>query len=70
MQREETNCPLAYVQLLCADAGEGGGEPGEAGGGCERQQGSTNKQKDLGFAPAEVPAGLDFFYVSHSGHKY
>lgn len=56
--------------FVCADPGEGGGERGGAGGGCETEQGSTNKQKDLGFAPAEMPAGLDFFYVSNSGHKH
>lgn len=42
----------------------------EVGGGCGRAQGSTNKQEDLGFAHAEMPAGLDFFYVSDYGHKY
>lgn len=38
----------------------------------EGARGSTNKQKDLagrGAAPAEMPAGLDFSFVSDSGHK-
>lgn len=39
------------------DPGEGGGERG--GGGWAAEQGSTSKQKDLDFAPAEMPAGLD-----------
>ena len=51
-------CIWRITELSCSVRCRG------VGGGSERAEGSTNKQTDL-----EMPEGLDFFYVSDSGHN-